>query len=131
MKALFYLFLLVVLGSCSANSELDPGGLTINYTETQCSDPWVKPGTTSASGWPTDEQRAQAILNYLYTNKVTSARNVRFVETTPLFNNSGNFNGIAPGNVVCAACTCPSGRRIDVTINETDWEAASKLGFKR
>ncbi len=129
MKAILILLVAILVGGCSAN-EMAPDGLVINYTETQCSDPWVRPGTTSAAGWPNDEQRGQAIIKYLRDNKVPSARNVRFVEITPIFNNSGSFSqGI--GNAVCAACTCASGRRIDVTINESDWETASKLGFKR
>ncbi len=132
MKRIFAYLLLLHLVGCSSKA-LDPGGLTITYAETQCSDPWVRPGSTSATGWPTDELRGQAILKYLQDNKVSSARNVRFVEITPIYsgNNGSNFANISGGVSICQACTCSSGRRIDVTINEVDWEQASKLGFKR
>jgi len=129
MKYFFLFILLVCLLGCSAK-DLDIGGLTVSYAETQCSDPWLKPGSTSATGWPNDELRAQAIVSYLLDNKVSSARNVRFTEITPIYNGGSN---LAPstGISICQACTCLSGRRIDVTINETDWERAQKLGFKR
>jgi len=132
MKTIIIYLLAISLFGCSAN-DLDTGGITISYPETQCSDPWVRPGSTSATGWPTDELRGQAILKYLQDNNVSSARNVRFVVLTPIYsgsNNLGPSNAIG-GISICQACTCPSGRRIDVTINESDWEQASKLGFKR
>lgn len=129
MKYIFNFLLLISLLGCSSKA-LDVGGLTISYLETQCSDPWLKPGSTSATGWPTDKLRAQAIVNYLLDNKVSSARNVRFVEITPIYSGS-NFSGVSSGVSICQACTCSSGRRIDLTINETDLEQAIKLGFKK
>ncbi|MCY7356053.1 MAG: hypothetical protein LH609_01020 [Rudanella sp.] len=129
MKRIFAYLLLIHSVGCSSKA-LDPGGLTITFAETQCSDPWVRPGSTSATGWPTDELRGQAILNYLYDNKVSSARTVRFVEITPIYS-GGNSASLSGAVAICQACTCSSGRRIDVTINEADWEQASKLGFKR
>lgn len=129
MKHVFIFLLFVSIAGCSSKA-LDPGGLTIFYPETQCSDPWLKPGSTSATGWPTDKLRAQAIINYLVDNKVSSARNVRFVEITPIYSGS-NFSAISSGVTICQACTCSSGRRIDLTINETDLEQAVKLGFKK
>lgn len=128
MKTVIIYLLAISLLGCSAK-DLDIGGIPISYAETQCSDPWVRPGSTSATGWPTDELRGQAILKYLQDNKVSSARNVRFVEITPIYSGS-NYIGSGKATI-CQACTCPSGRRIDVTINETDWEQANKLGFKR
>ncbi len=132
MKTIIISLLFIGLFGCSAK-DLDIGGITISYPETQCSDPWVRPGSTSATGWPTDELRGQAILKYLQDNKVISARNVRFVVLTPIYsgNNGSNFASVSGGVSICQACTCSSGRRIDVTISEADWEQANKLGFKR
>lgn len=129
MKYFFLLVLVVGLSGCSSE-EPGLGGLTVSYAETQCSDPWLKPGNTSASGWPNDKLRAQAIINYLFDNKVSSASNVRFIEITPIYNGGSNLEPTT-GLSICQACTCSSGRRIDVTISEIDWERAKKLGFKR
>ena len=129
MKNIFLATLFISLLGCSAN-DLDSGGLTVSYAETQCSDPWLKPGSTSAAGWPNDELRAQAIINYLLDNKVSSARNVRFTEVTPIYNGGNNLTP-GTGIAICQACTCSSGRRIDVTIDEVDREQAKKLGFSR
>lgn len=129
MKNIFLATLFITLLGCSAR-ELNPGGITISYAETQCSDPWLKPGSTSAAGWPNDELRAQAIINYLLDNKVRTARNVRFTEVSPTYSGANN---LAPstGIAICQACTCSSGRRIEVAIDEVDWERAEKLGFSR
>ena len=130
MKNILIPLLFIGLSGCSSN-DLEVGGLTISYPETQCSDPWLKPGSTSATGWPTDQLRAQAIIMFLQDNKVSSARNVRFIEITPIYsgNNGSNFAGV--GSAICQACTCSSGRRIDLTINEIDLDQAIKLGFKK
>jgi hypothetical protein len=127
MKALISFCLVLFLFGCSSK-EMAPDGITVFYNETQCADPWARSVSNSAIGWPTDEARAQAIVAYLRANKVTSARDVRFIKLNPPASSSNN---ISLGFAVCQACTCSSGRRIDVTIDEIDWSEAEKLGFKR
>lgn len=127
MKIVVLLCLSLLLVRCSSK-EIAPDGITVFYNETQCADPWARSVSNSAIGWPTDEARAQAIVAYLRANKVSSARDVRFVKLNPPASSSNN---LSLGFAVCQACTCSSGRRIDLTINEIDWSEAEKLGFKR
>jgi hypothetical protein len=129
MKNSLYCLLFIGLFGCSSKA-LDIGGITVFYLETQCSDPWIKPGSTSATGWPTDELRAQAILKYLLENQVSSARNVQFAEIKPSVS-TGNGASYIGAVAICQACTCSSGRQINVNIDEADWAQASKLGFRR
>jgi hypothetical protein len=119
MKKVWFAGLLLGLASCAGNEmTANPAEVDVAYAETQCADPWLRPTNTSAIGYVADDMRATAILGYLKTNGVPSARDVRFQAPPPV-----GFN--------CQACTCPSGRTIRVTISSVDLENARKIGFKR
>jgi hypothetical protein len=93
---------LAMLTSCNYNNKLV-------YTETQCADPWEHDSNQTVY--------KNNIHQYLAAHGVNTNLIEIEVPDTP--------NGI----VYCAACTCPSGRSIEIWVTDAEVTQAQSLGF--
>jgi len=105
MRILFLLFALVFITSCG-ETEL----ITMVYAETQCSDVWDVNPTSGAS---TEEM----VINFFDETYDIDVKNIS-IEVV----NTGAF---------CQACSCPSGREIEVSVDEKFVSKMEEEGFVR
>jgi hypothetical protein len=105
MRTLFLLFALVLMVSCGKNESV-----TMLYEETQCSDAWRVNQTASNTV-------EEAIIAYFEAN-----HNITIAAVSIKTVNEGVF---------CAACNCPTGREIEVSIDEENVSILESEGFVR
>lgn len=105
MRTLFLFFALIFITSCDKN-EL----ATMVYEETQCSDVWE---TSSTSGNSTEEM----VINY-------------FKETHDIELKEISIKTVNTG-AACLACTCSSGREIEVSVDDEFVTKMETEGFVR
>jgi len=94
---------ITVLAACNKTQR----STQLSYYATQCADPW---------GYDTNETVQQNnVTTYLAANGVT-ATNVDFVL-------------VQDSAMLCLACHCLSGMRIDINVPDEDVAEANALGF--
>lgn len=102
MRILFLFVALIFITSCEKRDLVK-----MVYQETQCSDVWQDTST------PTEA----SIVNYF-----ESQHNIKLTEVTIRTINSG---------AVCLACHCPTGREIEIFVDEAEVTTAESEGFTR
>lgn len=105
MRTLFLLVAVFLMVSCGENDSV-----TMLYEETQCSDPWTVNQTSSNTV-------EEAIIAYFEAN-----HNITMTGVSIKSVNQG---------MVCAACNCPSGREIQVNVDEKNVSILESEGFVR
>lgn len=105
MRTLFLLIALAFMASCGENTSV-----TMVYQETQCSDVWQ----VNQNGSNTVEE---AIIDYFEVN-----HNIK-IEVVSIKTVSQD--------IFCAACNCPSGREIEVNVDEKNVGILEAEGFTR
>ncbi len=94
---------ILLLNSCTDTAR----STELSYYETQCSNPWIN--------YVDDNQHMNNVLQYLSANGV----NATDIELTVVQDSA----------MACAACICPSGVRVNITVPDVDVAEANALGF--
>jgi hypothetical protein len=105
MRTLFLLVAFILMASCGKNDSV-----TMLYEETQCSDVWDANQTSSNTV-------EEAIIAYFEAN-----HNITMTGVSIKTVSEGPF---------CFACNCPSGREIQVSIDEKNVSTLESEGFVR
>lgn len=104
-------FAVAIIAACGKDDHQSGDKyVTLSYKQTQCSDPWITSHTDSVT--------LKAVLHYL--------------DSTKLYVASAYMTNVAGDGILCDACFCPTGKRINITTLKSDLLIAryNQIGFK-
>lgn len=104
-------FAVAIIAACGKDDhQLGDNYVTLSYKQTQCSDPWITSHTDSIT--------LKAVLHYL--------------DSTKLYVASAYMTNVSNSNIICDACFCETGKRINITTLKSDVLIAryNQIGFR-
>lgn len=110
MKKLIILFVLIICFSCEAEKDVEniSNDVFFSFSPTQCSEKWQFGST--------DSETISNIMQFLKENEIE----VKSIEISK-----------PDGKIYCAACTCPSGRTVDLKADIIYMQKLLKLGYSQ